>query len=81
MRGNLKAIHPFREVVLRFKITRACEKTRTTQGTGTGGARAAISQPEAVAVTTRTVNPCGPAHPCRLLERDQEVTTLESAGM
>jgi len=32
-----------------------------------GGARAAISWPKAVAVTTRTVNPCGPAHLCRSL--------------
>jgi len=35
--------------------------------TGTGGARAAISRLEAVAATTRTVNSCGPAHPCRSL--------------
>jgi hypothetical protein len=38
---------------------------------GTGGARAAISRPEAMAATTRTVNPCGLAHPCRSLSEAQ----------
>ena len=35
---------------------------RATRGVGMGGARVAISRPEAMAVTTQTVNPCGPAH-------------------
>src|SRR5712671_2197772 len=35
-KGNLKAIH---QVMQRFKITHVCEKTQTTRGTGTGGAR------------------------------------------
>ena len=61
--GQSESDPPFREAVRRFKITRACEKTRTTRGTGTGGARAAISRPEAVPATTLTRNPCGLAHP------------------
>jgi hypothetical protein len=53
--------------VQRFKITCACKKIQTTQGTGTGGTRVVISQPEAIATTTQTINPYGPAHPCRSL--------------
>ena len=35
--------------------------------TGIGGAWAAISRSEAMAMTTQTVNPCRLVHPCRSL--------------
>jgi hypothetical protein len=67
-KGNSESDPPFWEAVQRFKITHVCKKTQTTQGIGMGGARAVISQPEAMAMITRTVNPCGLAHPCRSLD-------------
>src|SRR6267154_369304 len=66
MRGSLKVIHHFGKQCRDSELP-ACEKTCTAQGTGTGGARAAISQPKAVATPTQTVNPCGPPYPCRSL--------------
>ena len=64
-RGNLRVIHlcgKWQTEVhdVHAKKTYAAQATR---GMGIGGARAAISWPKAVAVTTQTVNPCRPAHP------------------
>ena len=61
-KGNLKAIHHFRKRCGDSKSTRE-KKNPHNLSTGTGGARAANSRPEAVAATTRTVNPCGRANP------------------
>ncbi len=65
---------PFREVLRRFKIN-ACEKNPNNPSVGTGGARAVISRPEAMATTTQTIDPHRLAHPCRSL-----FTTSPSSG-
>jgi hypothetical protein len=64
MRGNLRAIHLFgkwQTEVHNVHAKKTCA-AQATQGAGMGGAQVAISWPEAVAVTTWTINPCGPAH-------------------
>jgi hypothetical protein len=68
-KGNLKVIHHFRKRCGDSKSMRE-KKNPYNPSTGTGGAWAAISQPEAMAATTWTVNPYGPAHPCRSLGTD-----------
>ena len=64
-RVNLNTIHFLGSDVLHAKK----QKYLHNPSTGMGGTRAAISRPEAVAATTRTVNPCGPANPCRSLPK------------
>jgi hypothetical protein len=75
-KGNLKAIHHFRKHCGDSKSMH--EKNNPyNPSMGTGGAWAAISWPEAVAVTTWTVNLYGPAHLCRSLMIDKYVACFE----
>ena len=63
-RVNLNMIHFLGSDILHAKK----QKYLHNPSTGTGGAQAAILRPEAMAVTTWTINPCGPANPCRSLD-------------
>jgi hypothetical protein len=71
MRVNLNAIHFLGSDILHAKK----QKYPHNLSTGTGGARAAISQPKAMAATTWTINLCRLAKPCRSLR------TAESAQL
>jgi hypothetical protein len=62
-RVNLNTIHFLGSDVLRAKK----QKYLHNPSMGTGDAQVAISWPKAMAMTTRTVNPCRLAHPCRSL--------------
>jgi len=63
-RVNLNMIHFFG---CRHSACKKKQKYPHNPSMGMGDAQVAISQPEAVAVTTWTVNLCGLAHPCRSL--------------
>jgi hypothetical protein len=66
-KGNLKAIHHFRKRCGDSKLMHE-KKNLYNLSMGMGGARVVISWPEAMAMTTRTVNLYRPAHPCRSID-------------